>query len=85
VIYKSGYIQLNEKIFLCREFDNFPEGEIDEMVELYENKGISTEDAKLVVNTLAKYKEAFIDIMMVEELNLMPIDEDDSPLMGGMP
>jgi VIT1/CCC1 family predicted Fe2+/Mn2+ transporter len=54
------------------------------MVELYEQKGISTEDATLVVHTLSKYKEAFIDIMMVEELNLMPIDEDDSPLMNGV-
>ncbi|RHY90972.1 hypothetical protein DYB26_009368, partial [Aphanomyces astaci] len=66
------------------EFDNFPEGEMDEMVELYEQKGIATEDAKLVVNTLAKYKEAFIDIMMVEELNLMPVDEDDNPVIGGL-
>lgn len=66
------------------EFENYPEGEIEEMVELYEKKGIASDDAKLVVNTLAKYKEAFIDIMMVEELNLMPVDEDDSPLMGGV-
>lgn len=66
------------------EFENYPEGEMDEMIELYEKKGISTEDAKLVVHTLAKYKEAFIDIMMVEELNLMPVDDDDSPLTGGI-
>ncbi|ETW03891.1 hypothetical protein H310_04316 [Aphanomyces invadans] len=66
------------------EFDNFPEGEMDEMVELYEKKGIPTHDAKLVVHTLAKYKEAFVDIMMVEELNLMPVDEDENPLIGGL-
>ncbi|ETI31481.1 hypothetical protein F442_21389 [Phytophthora nicotianae P10297] len=66
------------------EFENYPEGEIEEMVELYEKKGISTDDALLVVHTLAKYKEAFIDIMMVEELNIMPVDDDDSPLMGGI-
>lgn len=66
------------------EFENYPEGEMEEMIELYEKKGISTEDAKLVVHTLAKYKEAFIDIMMIEELNLMPVDDDDSPLMGGI-
>ncbi|EEY56098.1 uncharacterized protein PITG_08874 [Phytophthora infestans T30-4] len=65
------------------EFENYPEGEIEEMVELYEKKGISTDDALLVVHTLAKYKEAFIDIMMVEELNIMPVD-DDSPLTGGV-
>ncbi|RLN58357.1 hypothetical protein BBJ29_004527 [Phytophthora kernoviae] len=66
------------------EFENYPEGEIEEMVELYEKKGISTDDALLVVHTLAKYKEAFIDIMMIEELNLMPVDDDDSPLTGGI-
>lgn len=57
---------------------------MEEMIELYEKKGISSEDARLVIHTLAKYKEAFIDIMMVEELNLMPIDEDSNPMMGGM-
>ncbi|KAG7396327.1 hypothetical protein PHYBOEH_002462 [Phytophthora boehmeriae] len=66
------------------EFENYPEGEIEEMVELYEKKGISTDDAVLVVHTLAKYKEAFIDIMMVEELNIMPVDDEDSPLTGGI-
>jgi VIT1/CCC1 family predicted Fe2+/Mn2+ transporter len=66
------------------EFENYPEGEIEEMVELYEKKGISTDDALLVVHTLAKYKDAFIDIMMIEELNLMPVDDDDSPLTGGI-
>lgn len=66
------------------EFENFPEGEMDEMIELYEKKGISSEDARSIVYTLAKYKEAFIDIMMVEELNLMPVDDDDSPLTGGV-
>ncbi|OQS03203.1 hypothetical protein THRCLA_04498 [Thraustotheca clavata] len=66
------------------EMENFPEGEKAEMVELYENKGISTEDANLVVNTLSKYKEAFVDIMMVEELHLMPVDDDENPFMGGL-
>ncbi|CCI47783.1 unnamed protein product [Albugo candida] len=66
------------------EFENYPEGEMEEMIALYEKKGISTEDARLVVKTLAKYKQAFIDIMMVEELNLMPLDDEDSTLTGGV-
>ncbi|CAK4513107.1 unnamed protein product [Aphanomyces euteiches] len=65
------------------ELENFPEGEMQEMIQLYESKGISTDDATLVVNTLSKYKEAFVDIMMVEELGLMPVDEDENPLIGG--
>jgi len=65
------------------EFENFPEGEIDEMIEIYEEKGISSEDARLVVNTLAKYKDAFVDIMMVDELQMLPVDEDESAVIGG--
>jgi DNA damage-binding protein 1 len=38
------------------------------MVELYTSKGISEDDAEFVVNTLFKYKEFFIDHMMVVEL-----------------
>lgn len=66
------------------EFENYPEGEIEEMIELYERKGISSADARLVIETLAKYKEAFIDIMMVEELNLMPVDPEENVLVGGL-
>ncbi|KAG9404849.1 hypothetical protein AC1031_005061 [Aphanomyces cochlioides] len=65
------------------ELENFPEGELQEMIQLYESKGVSTDDATLVVNTLSRYKEAFVDIMMVEELGLMPVDEDENPLIGG--
>lgn len=36
------------------EFDNFPEGEIKEMVELYMEKGLSQEDAQLIITTMAK-------------------------------
>ncbi|KDO25654.1 hypothetical protein SPRG_08953 [Saprolegnia parasitica CBS 223.65] len=66
------------------EMENFPEGEKAEMIELYEAKGISSEDAKIVVDTLSKYKEAFVDIMMVEELKLMPVDDDENPFIGGL-
>ena len=58
------------------EFDNFREGEIQEMVELYESKGVSTADAEVILNTMAKYRDFFIDHMMVQELEMMPPDED---------
>jgi VIT1/CCC1 family predicted Fe2+/Mn2+ transporter len=52
------------------ELENFPEGEIMEMVEIYEEKGLSHEDAVLCITTMAKYPEFFVDIMMQQELNL---------------
>lgn len=66
------------------ECENFLEGERREMVELYHQKGLSLEDAETVVAILSKDTEFFVDIMMVEELNLMPLDEDESPIKNGM-
>lgn len=58
------------------EVDNYLEGEISEMVEIYMNKGMGKEDAELVVETLAKYKELFVDVMMAEELELIVPEEN---------
>ncbi|KAF2069371.1 hypothetical protein CYY_009315 [Polysphondylium violaceum] len=56
------------------EYDNYIEGEQSEMVELYCIKGMTEYDAQKVVKKLSKYKSLFIDIMMLEELNLMPVE-----------
>mmetsp|Transcript_11348 Transcript_11348/g.26306 ORF Transcript_11348/g.26306 Transcript_11348/m.26306 type:complete len:243 (+) Transcript_11348:40-768(+) len=58
------------------EMDNYPEGEIREMVEIYEARGLSHEDAELVVQTMAKYKSFFVDVMMNHELDLQVPEED---------
>lgn len=52
------------------ELENYPEGEIREMIDIYTARGMSTEDATLVVNTMAKYRDFFVDIMMQQELDL---------------
>ncbi|OQR94888.1 hypothetical protein ACHHYP_00850 [Achlya hypogyna] len=54
------------------ELDNFPEGEKEEMVELYAAKGMSVKDATAVIDLMAKYEHFFVDIMMIEELSLLP-------------
>lgn len=66
------------------ECDNYIEGEKKEMVDLYMNKGMSFEDATIVIETMSKYRDIFVDCMMVEELGLMPVDPDDSPLKNGL-
>lgn len=58
------------------EVENNPEEEKIEMIELYEKKGISREDATKVVEIFSKSKKAWVDIMMVEELGLMPSEEN---------
>jgi len=52
------------------EMENYPEGEIQEMIDIYKEKGMEHEDAKLVIETMAKYKDFFVDLMMAQELEL---------------
>ncbi len=59
------------------ELENHPEGEMREMVELYVEKGLSEEDARTIVEILAKDKKVMVDAMMVEELGLL--ESNDSP------
>ena len=56
------------------EMDNYPEGEVSEMIEIFEEKGMSNVDAKVVIETMAKYKDFFVDVMMLHELELMVCD-----------
>ncbi|KAL4494966.1 hypothetical protein ABPG72_015666 [Tetrahymena utriculariae] len=64
------------------EVENIPDEEKNEMVELYEQKGIAREDARTIVELISKNKQAWVDIMMVEELGLLPQEED--PVKNGI-
>ncbi len=44
---------------------------------------MTREDAELVIDVLAKNKQHFVDIMMVEELGIMPYDPNDNPAKDG--
>ncbi|EGR31166.1 hypothetical protein IMG5_116370 [Ichthyophthirius multifiliis] len=58
------------------EVDNNPEGEKEEMIEVYQKKGITYADSKALVDILSKYKKVWIDTMMVDELGILPNDEN---------
>ncbi|EDQ91677.1 uncharacterized protein MONBRDRAFT_31124 [Monosiga brevicollis MX1] len=66
------------------ELENYEEGEISEMVELYMEKGIEEEDARQILHIMSKYKDFFVDHMLVQELGIMPPDEDESPFKNGV-
>lgn len=66
------------------ELDNNPDGEKEEMIELYEKQGMTTEDATNIVTVMMRYPEVFLDTMMVTELGLMPPDEGDQPWKNGL-
>eukprot|EP00501_MAST-03F_sp_TOSAG23-6_P000415 GSMAST32.ASY1.ANO1.427.1 assembled CDS len=58
------------------EVENHIEGEIREMIEIYEGKGFTKEHAKEYIKILSKYPQAFVETMMVNELGLMPITDE---------
>lgn len=59
------------------EVEHYPEGEKQEMIELYTAKGIDPAGARTVVDILSRHPEAWIDVMMVEELGI--VSEEGSP------
>mmetsp|Transcript_7848 Transcript_7848/g.25137 ORF Transcript_7848/g.25137 Transcript_7848/m.25137 type:complete len:221 (+) Transcript_7848:110-772(+) len=52
------------------EVDNYLAGEIHEMTDIYADKGYDRDVAAAASELLATNKDAFVDIMMVEELSL---------------
>ncbi len=64
------------------EVDNHPEGEKQEMIEIYENRGLSKANAQKVVSIISKKKKTFVDIMMREELGI--VESDESPTKNAL-
>ncbi|CAM9432065.1 unnamed protein product [Ascophyllum nodosum] len=61
------------------ELKNHRDGEILEMVQIFEERGMSREDAQDVITTMAKYDDFFVNLMMNEELGLqVPTGDDDT-------
>lgn len=68
------------------EYDNYPEGEKEEMIQIYQEKGFSREEATKVITIMSKpqYKSYFIDHMMAQEVGEQMPDEDASPIKNGL-
>lgn len=60
------------------EAEHYPAGEKKEMMQIYSDKGIAKKDASKMVSAMSKYKDAWVDIMMVEELGI--IESKENPL-----
>jgi len=65
------------------ECDNYMEGEIEEMVELYVDKGMNEASARRLFEIISPHRKLFVDMMMVNELGILPEDEDDIPWKHG--
>jgi hypothetical protein len=67
------------------ELENFPQGEKQEMIELYVLRGMSEPDATQVVEIMSKSSDLLVDMMMVEELGFsrIPIPTLTQTILGG--
>lgn len=67
------------------ETENHLEGEVKEMCEIYMQRGASKQDALTMMTVLSKYKDLFIENMLIMEHGILPPDMDDKwqPLKQG--
>ena len=64
------------------EVEHFPEGEKQELVELYRKQGYSNEDADKLTEIRSRDPRRWVDAMMVDELGLLP--DDRTPLQSAL-
>ena len=65
------------------EVENNAEGEVYEMIQIYESKGLSRDDATIVARILSQYPKFWIEHMMLTEIGMLPADENESPFLSG--
>jgi vacuolar iron transporter family protein len=56
------------------EMENAPEFEMRELIEIYEQDGMTPEDASTVVKTLARYPHAYQTAMVAKELGIPTLE-----------
>ena len=64
------------------ETENIPEGEREEIRQIYKKKGFKEPLLEQVVNVITSDKKVWVDTMMIEELHLFP--EKKSPIKSGV-
>lgn len=64
------------------EVEHFPEGEKDELSEIYQQQGYSEDDSNKMIEILSTNKKSWVDQMMLLELGLLK--DDKKPVTSGI-
>jgi len=59
------------------QYKNFLNDEKQEMIARLEGRGMTLQDAELVVNKFASYQDVFVNFLLIEELGMNLPDEDE--------
>jgi len=63
------------------EIEHYPKGEVEEIRQIYKEKGFKGKDLERAVKIITSNKEVWVDSMMKNELNL--IEDNTSPVKKG--
>lgn len=74
--------QKSERVREKWEIDNYPDGEIEEIRQIYKKKGFRGQDLDRAVQIITSDKDIWVDTMMVEELGIL--EEDSHPFFNGL-
>jgi VIT1/CCC1 family predicted Fe2+/Mn2+ transporter len=66
------------------EMRNAPEYELQELVQIYEQDGVSPEDAQVIVSTLARYPRAYQQDMVSKELGINTLEPETVRLSASL-
>jgi len=79
----------SEKEYYTREYqreawevDHFPDGERAELLEVYQGRGYSSDEAQSLVKIQSKERDRWVKAMMVDELGMLP--DERRPLWSGL-
>jgi VIT1/CCC1 family predicted Fe2+/Mn2+ transporter len=64
------------------EVEHFPDGEKQELVEIYRKQGYSDEEARKLTEIRSRDPRRWVDTMMVDELGLLP--DERTPLQSAL-
>lgn len=68
---------LSERELESKEVDKYPQMEKEELRRVYEEKGITGDLLEKLVDKISSNKKVWVDVMMAEELQIVPIDTKD--------
>jgi VIT1/CCC1 family predicted Fe2+/Mn2+ transporter len=72
----EAQVQQTEVNKELKEMQTAPEFELQELMQIYEQDGVSADDARVLVTTLARYPEAYQKAMVGKELGISTLEPE---------